>query len=88
MNPSAIHLAAQIAAENALPPEARRLIEHYDALHREWKRAGWLDPVPEALDAAASAVMADPLASIAFELRRRANDAYCREPITTNPAAA
>lgn len=70
---SSIYLAAWIAAEKALPKESLRLIEAYDALHAEHRKAGWPTPVPESLLAASKKIDADPLASIAFELRRKCN---------------
>lgn len=73
MKRSDLYLTAQLAVEGALPEESRERIEAHDRLHCEWRLAGWPSPVPAALTAAAAAVEADPLASVAFELRKNAN---------------
>ena len=73
MKRSDLYLTAQLAVERALPEESREWIEAHDRLHREWRLAGWPSPVPAALTAAAAAVEADPLASVALELRMKAN---------------
>lgn len=83
---SDIFLAAWVAAEKALPQESRHLIEVHDALHAAWRNTGW-GPVPPELTAAAKAVEADPLASIAFDLRHRTNDEAHAEWRVANPAA-
>lgn len=70
---SRIYLEAWIAAEKALPEAARQLIEEHDRLYSAWRKAGW-GPVPPELTAASQAVEADPLASIAFEFRKRTNE--------------
>jgi hypothetical protein len=73
--PSQIYLAAWIAAEDALPPESLKLITDYNAQHAKWREAGWPTPIPEPVVTANKAVEADPLASIAFEMRRKCNEA-------------
>ena len=70
---SRVYLAAWMAAEKALPPESMRLIEDYDTMHVAHRKAGWPSPTPQPLLDAAKKIEADPLASIAFELRRKCN---------------
>lgn len=82
---SRIYVAAWVAAEKALPVESLKLIEAHDALHGEWRKAGWPSPVPEELLAAARAVKADPLASIAFDLREKANMSAAEEWTAEHP---
>ncbi len=76
---SRVYLAAWMAAEKALPKESLRLIEAHDELHRQWHDAGWINPIPPELLAASKAIEADPLASIAFDLRRKTNTAASEE---------
>ena len=77
--PSRIWLKAWIAAEEALPEASLKLIQHYDTLADAWRDAGWPSPVPPEIRAASKVIEADPLASIAFECRRRCNDASADE---------
>jgi len=88
---SEIFLAAWIAAEKALPPESLRLIQAHDALHAEYRNAAAtgpeLPPVPESLIDARKRIEADPLASIAFDLRRTTNNEAHKEWPAENPPA-
>jgi hypothetical protein len=79
VKPSQIWLAAWMAAEQQLPPASKQLIEAHDALHAGWREAGWPSPVPEDLNIATKAIEDDPLASIAFEFRRRCNQEGAKE---------
>lgn len=83
---SRIYLAAWMAAEKALPPESLRLIEEHDALHAAYRKAGWPSPTPQPLRDAAKQIEADPLASIAFDLRRKCNMEAHEEWRAENPA--
>ncbi len=76
---SDVLLAAWIAAEERLPAESLALIKAHDKLHAAWREAGWQSPVPAELEAASKAVAADPLASIAFDLRQKTNQAGAEE---------
>lgn len=76
---SDIYLAAWIAAEKELPEESRNLIEAHDRLHAAWRKASWPSPIPSELTAASNAVEADPLASIAFDLRHKTNSECAQE---------
>jgi len=76
---SKIYLAAWIAAEKALPEDSLRLIKAHDELYDKWRVAGWPSPTPPELDAASKAIEADPLASIAFDLRQKTNMAASEE---------
>lgn len=79
ITPSRIYLAAWIAAENALPPASRKLIDDYDEIHRAWGKAGWPKQMPPELATASKAIEEDPMASIAFDLRRKTNHASSDE---------
>jgi hypothetical protein len=82
---SDIFLAAWIAAEKALPESSLRLIKEYDALHAEHRKAGWPSPVPASLLEASKRIDGDPLASIAFDLRRKTNTEASLEWRAENP---
>lgn len=71
--PSAVYVAAWIAAENSLPEDSLRLIKNYDTAHAAWRDAGWPTPMPSELKLAHEAIESDPFAKIAFEIRRNAN---------------
>lgn len=82
---SDIYLACWMAAEDALPEEAKQLIKSHDALHAAWREAGWPRPIPQELLAAAKRIEADPLANIAFELRQKTDTAASEEWREANP---
>lgn len=79
VKPSRVYLAAWMAAEKALPKTALELIERHDALYARWRTDGWKSPIPQELRDASAAVEKDPLASIAFSLRKKTNDEACKE---------
>jgi hypothetical protein len=86
VQPSDIYLEAWVAAEKALPPDALKLIQDHDALHRAWSAAGWPSPIPTELVEAGHRVESHPLAAIAFTLRQQTNQAGATEYRDANPS--
>jgi hypothetical protein len=76
---SRLLLFAWMETEKRLPAEAKALIEKYDVKHREWAKAGWPMPMPPELHEMDKEIIAHPLASIPWELRRRSNMAHHAE---------
>ena len=77
---STLYFRACLAAEENLPAESLALIKRRDELYSAWIKAG-LPPIMEQSEmlAASKAVNADPLASVAMNLRRLGNEAADKE---------
>lgn len=73
VTPADILIAATVAAENALPKHNRALIDKHDAEYAIWRGRGFPLPAHEELLRAIERIAEDPLATIAFDLRRKAN---------------
>ena len=77
---SALYFEAAIAMENALPDASYALIQEQDKQHNAHMKTWTPDSTtPAELVAARTAVDADPLASLAMEMRRKGNWALLDE---------